>query len=203
MQRSGLVLCFLTIIPFATFLNAQSDDSDVRPPVTKADIDIVIRAAEILNSPEKWHRADNRVCPSGATTFSLYRALEKATDEVSAKFEHRGAAMQEARFVIEEIAPGADRYSHRLMDYNNDPNTTFADIQGVFWLLEKHIGMRLANPQSAAVTPAAAPTITKVDVQVARRVRELLDAPAKWSRVDTDCLARRHGLHPSLRFSKG
>jgi hypothetical protein len=28
--------------------------------------------------------------------------LEKVTNEVTGKFEHRGAAMQEARFVIDE-----------------------------------------------------------------------------------------------------
>jgi hypothetical protein len=32
------------------------------------------------------------------------RASEKATDELSGSFEHRGAAMQEARFVIDENA---------------------------------------------------------------------------------------------------
>ena len=57
----------------------------------------VIRARQILNSQSKWNRADTRVCPADAKTFSLYCALENATDEVSGKFEHRGAAMQEAR----------------------------------------------------------------------------------------------------------
>ena len=52
--------------------------------------------------------------------------------------------MQEARFVVQEIAPNANRYNHHLMDYNNDPTITFADIQGVFWLLEEHLVMRLA-----------------------------------------------------------
>ena len=51
------------------------------------------RAKEILDSPAKWNRADNRVCPDTAKTFSLYCALEKATDEVSGSFEHRGAAL--------------------------------------------------------------------------------------------------------------
>lgn len=97
--------------------------------------------------------------------------------------------MQEARFVIEEIAPDANRYSHRLMDYNNDPKTSFADIQGVFWLLEKHIAMRLANPQSAPGAPSSNAAVTKADLQVAKRLRELLDSPAKWNRADADCLA--------------
>ena len=81
------------------------DDPEARPPVSKADVRIVQRAREILKSPSVWNRADTRDCPADARTFSLYCALEKATNEVSGKFEHRGAAMQEARFVIDEIAP--------------------------------------------------------------------------------------------------
>ena len=65
-----------------------------------------------------------------------------ATNEVSGKSDHRGAVLQEARFVIDEIA--ADRnYNHRLMDYNNDPTTTFADIQEVFRITESLIALRL------------------------------------------------------------
>src|ERR1700722_9912601 len=121
------------------------DNPDARPPVTKANVRIVQRAREILNSPSGWNRADTRVCPADAKTFSLYCALEKATDEVSGKFEHRGAAMQEARFVIDDIAPHRKNYGHRLMGYNNDPATSFSDIQRVFQLLEDRIAKRLAE----------------------------------------------------------
>ena len=122
-----------------------SDDSDARPPVTKADVRIVERAKEILDSPAKWNRADTRVCPEEAKTFSLFCALEKATHDVTGQFEHRGAAMQEARFVIEEVAPDwRKKYNHRLMGYNNDSATTFADIQKVLSLLQERINKRLA-----------------------------------------------------------
>src|SRR3954451_14135784 len=102
-----------------------SGPADANPPVSKEDIRIVRRASEILNSPAKWNRADNRECPATRTTYSLYCALEKATKEISKNFEHRGAAMQQARFVIDEDLAKANRYQHRLMDYNNDPKTTF------------------------------------------------------------------------------
>ena len=131
-----------TALTSFALVNGQ-DDSEVKPPVTKADVRIVQRAREILSSPDKWNRADNRRCPDGAKTFSLYCALEKATDEVNGDFKHRGAAMQEARFVIDDIAPNRKEYHHRLMDYNNDPTTTFADIQKVFRLLEDRIAKRL------------------------------------------------------------
>lgn len=143
------------LLLFAAALRAQTPSrkaadaslpaSEARPPVTQADVRIVQRAGQILNSPAKWNRADNRVCPAQATTFSLYCALEKATGEVSGHFEHRGAAMQEARFVIEDIVPNWKEYNHRLMDYNNDPRTTFADIQKVFRLLEARITKRLRD----------------------------------------------------------
>jgi hypothetical protein len=117
-------------------------DSKARPPIVKADLQIVKRAREILDSASKWNRADNRVCPAEAKTFSLYCALQMATIEIGGKAEHRGAALQEARFVIDEIA--IDRnYEHRLMNYNNDPTTTFADIQEVLRITESLITLRL------------------------------------------------------------
>ena len=137
---------FLAILLSPLPANAQGtapqDDSKVRPPVTKADLQIVKRALEILDSPSKWNRADNRICPAEAKTVSLYCALQMATIAVGGKAEHRGAALQEARFVIDEIA--ADRnYEHRLMNYNNDPTTTFADIQQVLRITESLITLRL------------------------------------------------------------
>ena len=137
---------FLAILLSPLPANAQGtapqDDSKVRPPVTKADLQIVKRALEILDSPSKWNRADNRICPAEAKTVSLYCALQMATIAVGGKAEHRGAALQEARFVIDEI--GADRnYEHRLMNYNNDPTTTFADIQEVLRITESLITLRL------------------------------------------------------------
>jgi hypothetical protein len=111
--------------------------------LTRDDIHIVLRAREILSSQAKWNRADNRKCPASATTYSLYCALEQATKEISGTFEHRGAVMQQARFVIDEDLAKGNHYDHRLMDYNNDPKTTFADVQTFFALLEKRIDKRL------------------------------------------------------------
>jgi hypothetical protein len=147
--RPRVLISVGTLLIAATLQAQAPDDSDARPPVTKDDVRIVQRARQILNSPEKWNRADNRVCPAEAKTFSLYCALEKATDEVSGNFKHRGAAMQEARFVIEDVAPDWKKYNHRLMDYNNDPKTTFADIQKVFALLEDRIEKRLKDESPA------------------------------------------------------
>ena len=125
--------------------SASEGDSDFRPPVTEADAKIVQRARVILDSPSQWNRSDTRICPAQATTFSLYCALEKATKDVTGDFKHRGATMQETRFVIDDIAPNRKKYHHRLMDYNNDSTTTFADIQRVLRMTEERIARRLAG----------------------------------------------------------
>lgn len=187
LAKAILSFSALAILPMGMHAQGIVDDSNVRPPVSKADIEIVRRAREILSSPAVWNRADTRNCPANEKTFSLYCALEKATDEVSAHFEHRGAAMQEARFVIDEIAPNRN-YDHRLMGYNNDPTTTFADIQKVFALLETRIANRLR--EEAGGTPAQTSQGGKSELEILKRVRALLDSPAKWNRASTqDCPA--------------
>lgn len=160
--RFGICLCITAALqPLAAPAQAptqapatvSTDDPDARPPITPADLQIVQRARKLLDSPAKWNRADNRKCPAGAKTFSLYCALETATIESGRKFEHRGAALQEMRFVIDEITAERD-YDHRLMDYNNDPTTTFADIQEVFRITERIITLRLKGSKPAAAVPA-------------------------------------------------
>jgi hypothetical protein len=149
--KLSLVLFCASILSSAAFAQATQGkfqgDSTADPPVTQEDVRIVQRAKAILGSPAKWNRADNRECPKTAKTFSLYCALETATDEVTGHFEHREAAMQQARFVIDDELAKGNHYNHRLMDYNNDPTTTFADTQKFFRLLEDRIVARLAKQQ--------------------------------------------------------
>jgi hypothetical protein len=189
---SSLLLISLTIRGQKT--TATADDSNVRPPVTKADLQIAKLARQLLNSPAKWNRNDNRVCPAGAKTLSLYCAFATATAQVSGKSEHRGAALQEARFVIDEIA-GDRNYEHRLMNYNNDPTTTFDDIQEVLRVVEWIITVRLkgspkTTPAPVSLSANTKPTLTGTDIAVVKRARLILDSPAKWNRHDTqDCPA--------------
>jgi hypothetical protein len=139
----GVGLAASPVRAAAPVANAPAaDNPDVVPPVTAADLKVVQRARAILNSPEKWNRADTRKCPPEETTYSLYCALETATTEVTGSFEHRGSAMQQARFVIDALTANRN-YDHRLKDYNNDPTTSFADIQHVFDLIEARISEKL------------------------------------------------------------
>lgn len=124
-------------------LQTYAGDSNAHPPVTRDDIKILQRAEQILDSPANWNRNDDRKCPADAKTFSLYCAIERATDEVTRHFAHREAAMQEARFVIDSIAANRN-YEHRLMNYNNDPTTTLADIHHVLQTAEANIEKKLA-----------------------------------------------------------
>ena len=163
---------------------SSADDPNARPAIQKYDLEIVKRAKQILDSPSKWNRADNRLCPAGAKTFSLYCALQIATNEVTGKSEHRGAALQEARFVIDELTKKKD-YEHWLMGYNNDPTTTFADIQEVLRLVEMRLTTRLkadAPKTTATTVPSAEPAVAKTDIEILKRARQILDSPSKWNR---------------------
>jgi hypothetical protein len=141
-MRLGPNLAAVAAFLILTGTLASQNDSNVRPPVTKGDLLIIQRADQILNSESVWDRHDTRECPDAAKTLSLYCALEKATKEVGKEFEHRGAVLQEARFVIDEIAPNRN-YGHRLMDYNNDPTTRFSDIKRVIRLTQERVETRL------------------------------------------------------------
>lgn len=211
--HSWFVLAVLVfILPFT--IKAQgpgqsasgSDDSNVRPLVTAADLQIVKRARAALDSPSKWNRADNRECPAGAKTYSLYCALEQATVEVNGNRDHRGAALQEMRFVIDEIA-GNRNYDHRLMRYNNDPTTTFADVQEVFSIVERLITLRLKGGGAAAAAKPAnppapvKPEAIKAEIEIAKRARQMLDSETKWDRHSTqECPAdaKVFGLYCAL-----
>jgi hypothetical protein len=186
-----VALFFVAVTMMHTAAAQSADDSDARPPVSKSDIAIVQRARQILDSPEKWNRADNRICPEKETKFSLYCALEEATYEVTQDFAHRGAAMQEARFVLDEDLAPNRHYNHRLMDYNNDPHTTFADVQKFFDLLQARIEGRLEEQEVVIGLVTAKPaTVSQDDLEIIKKVETILDSPAKWNRVSkTDCKA--------------
>jgi hypothetical protein len=114
--------------PAATSTTSSGDVERHDLPVTADDRKILVRADAILASEEVWNRADTRDCPAGETRWSLFCALHDASIEILGAYDHRRASLQEVRFVIEER--GVD-YDHRLMGFNNDPKTTFADVKAV------------------------------------------------------------------------
>jgi len=100
-------------------------------PPSDLDREILKRAAAILSSEAVWNRADTRECSPSDTKWSIYCAMEKATIEVTGGFHHRRPALQVVRKIVEERS-AKKPYEHRLMDYNNDPATRFADVQTLF-----------------------------------------------------------------------
>lgn len=189
-----LAFIFVAVATMRARAAQSGDDSQSRPQVSKSDLEIVNKARQILDAPEKWNRADNRNCPDSETKFSLYCALEKATSEVTGNFAHRGAAMREARFVIDEDLAPKNKYEHRLMGYNNDPQTTFGDVRRFFDLLQGRIEGRLEDEQAnaQAVGKPGVAKVTQTDIDIVKKVETILDSPTKWDRASSqDCKAER------------
>jgi hypothetical protein len=114
--------------------------------VTKDDL-LVLRAADrLLGDESRWNRHDTRVCPRAARTWSLFCALEAASLEVLGEYDHRRAALQEVRFVIDDlIEDKAKLGGHRLMGFNNLPTTRFADIKRVLKTAAEAVAAKLAR----------------------------------------------------------
>ena len=106
-------------------------DTTNEAAASELDRKIIERATALLASESVWNRADNRECPSGATTWSIYCALERATVEVTGAFHHRRPALELVRQIVEHRAKDRN-YEHLLMDYNNDPSTRLADVRSLF-----------------------------------------------------------------------
>jgi len=113
-----------------SMLRFQVDAGREVPP-NGLDREIVQRAAAIITSDAVWNRADNRKCAATATTWSIYCAEQRASIEVTGGFHHRRPALELVRQIVEERSKGKS-YSHRLMDYNNDPSTRLEDVRSLF-----------------------------------------------------------------------
>jgi hypothetical protein len=124
---------WFNISNFATTTEAVRFEVDTSHEVAPSDLDrqIVQRAAMILSSESLWNRKDTRTCSATDTKWSIYCAMQRATEEVTGAFHHRRPALQVVRQIVD--ARTAERnYRHRLMDYNNDPSTTLADVRKLF-----------------------------------------------------------------------
>jgi hypothetical protein len=125
-----------------------SDELERRDqPVTNEDLRILQRANQILASSTVWNRHDTRLCNPTDKTWSLFCALEKASLEVLGEYRHRDVALQEVRFAVEDATRGKE-FEHRLMDYNNLPSTTFADIKRILTVATDRVSGRLAAQNS-------------------------------------------------------
>ena len=99
-------------------------------PQNEHDVPIVKRTMQLLADERDWSKHDDRTCGPEKDGLSLYCALRQASVDVTGEFRHRAAALQAVRYAIEEATPDRE-YAHRLMGYNNDRATSFADMHDV------------------------------------------------------------------------
>lgn len=116
---------------------------DREQPVAAADIEILDKAAALLADESRWNRKDTRQCPAEARTLSLFCALQAASIGVLGAYDHRRVALQEVRFAIEDVSKGRE-FEHRLMDFNNLPETSIDDIRKVLAIARARTAARLA-----------------------------------------------------------
>jgi hypothetical protein len=62
-------------------------------------------------------RADTRVCPAGAKTFSVYCALEKATYELAAAVGQDGRTAGQARRLLLVVAGGESPHTAPVWEH--------------------------------------------------------------------------------------
>jgi hypothetical protein len=113
-------------------------------PVDQQDLAILTRAAELLEDPAHWNRDDDRLCEDdeAAGKRSLFCALQNATVAVLGTYDHRRVALQEVRFAVEDATKGME-FEHRLMEFNNLPETTLDDINTVLTVATGRVRARL------------------------------------------------------------
>lgn len=160
-------------------------DTSATVPPNDLDREIVRRADALLSSVSVWNRADNRRCPASAKTWSIYCAMQRATELASCGAHHRRPAMETVRVVIEERTAGRN-YKHRLMDYNNDTTTRLADVHSAFAeaLSRMPGGPDQPMPPPPACPPQQPEPVSAADIAVVDRARDILGTPDKWNKAD-------------------
>ncbi len=124
--------------------------------VTANDLRILQQADALLKDASVWNRHDDRVCDDDEAggKRSLFCALQKADREILGAYEHRSVALQEVRFAIQDatrdrqiemVIRALRQFSlpHRLMDFNNRPDTRFEDVKQVLRIATERVGARL------------------------------------------------------------
>lgn len=147
--KAILIINFL-FLPFVQTVTAQNPllrngqlhfvISDMAPLVEAdndlnfyvSDLVIIQRADSLLSDTARWNRHDDRDCGDDIANgkYSLFCALYKASVDVAGEYLHRRTVMQAIRFVIGEDFRSRFK-NHRLMDFNNNPETSFADVKEV------------------------------------------------------------------------
>ena len=88
-------------------------------PVTVEDLRILEKADAFVKDESAWNRNDDRQCDDDKASgkWSLSCAVDVACIEVLGQYDHTRAALQEVRFVVEEVTAGR-QFEGRLMGFN-------------------------------------------------------------------------------------
>ena len=156
MKRRSIVLTLALLTAAAVGLWARQrfaiESRD--QPATADDLRILRRADALLGDASVWNRHDDRACDDdeASGTRSLFCALQKADLEILGEYQHRNVALQEVRFAIQDATRDQQmairalrRFSlpHRLMDFNNLPETRFEDVKQVLRVASERVLARL------------------------------------------------------------
>jgi hypothetical protein len=160
MKRRSIVwtLALLTAAVVGIWARQQMAIESRDQPATADDLRILRRADALLGDASVWNRHDDRVCDDDEASGkrSLFCALQKADREILGEYQHRNVALQEVRFVIQDATRQTEmviralrRFSlpHRLMDFNNLPETRFEDVKQVLRVASERIAARLESKQ--------------------------------------------------------
>ena len=126
------ILIFICSSLVSLLTAAQTTEEDRNLVFDSVDLKIIQRADSILSDPSKWNKQDDRQCDDDIANrkYSLYCSLYKASIDITGIYIHRRAAMQIVRFTLEKYENGRVK-EHRLMDWNNHPDTSFEEIKKV------------------------------------------------------------------------
>ena len=158
MKRRSIVLALalLTAAAVGLWARQQFAIESRNQPATADDLRILRRADALLGDASAWNRHDDRVCDDDEASGkrSLFCALQKADREILGEYQHRNVALQEVRFAIQDATRDRQtemairalrRFSlpHRLMDFNNLPETRFEDVKQVLRVASERVAARL------------------------------------------------------------
>jgi hypothetical protein len=117
-------------------------------PVTVEDLRILEEADAFLKDESAWNRKDDRKCDDdeASGSWSLSCALDVACTQVLGQYDHTRAALQEVRFVVEDVTAGR-QFEGRLMGFNNLPETRFEDIKQVLRVARERVAARLKQAE--------------------------------------------------------
>ena len=128
-----MILIILAFLSGSTYGQTTEGTIESRNLVfDSTDLKIIQRADSILSDTSKWSKQDDRECDDDIANgiYSLFCALYKASVDITGEYIHRRSAIQIVRFTLEKYENSRVK-NHRLMDWNNHPDTKFEEVKKV------------------------------------------------------------------------